>query len=100
MSKSTNKELVEVLTKRNTEGKYNDIIFRAKNNGYHDFKFDEDVYDCVCPKIDLVADLSVFPELNDVRADVIDGAYDESPDEDDKKRMDDEMPFLKNMFGG
>ena len=51
MAKSTNKELVDELIKRNTKGKYHSIIERARDNGYHDFKFDEDKYpDCVCPK--------------------------------------------------
>lgn len=96
---TTNKELVEILQERNHEGKYDRIINRAKENGYHDFKFDEDKYpDCICPKIDLVADLMKFPELLDVRQSVIDGDFDESPDQEDRDKMEQEMPFLKNAF--
>jgi len=99
MGKTTNVELVQELTERNTEGKYDKIIERAKGNGYHDFKFDEDKYeDCICPKIDLVNDLSAFPELEDVRKGVVNGDYDESPDEDDKKKMIQEMPFMEKIF--
>ena len=105
MRKSTNVDLVKELTERNTEGeekyegKYDKIIERAKENGYHDFKFDEDKYpDCICPKIDLVQDLSKFPELEDIRKGVINGDYDESPDDDDKKMMIEEMPFIEKIF--
>lgn len=84
MGKSTNIELVNELIKRNTKGKYHAIIERARDKGYHDFKFDEEKYpDCVCPKIDLVADLAKFPELEDIRKAVIDGEYDEEPDQED-----------------
>jgi len=94
-TKSTNKELVEELTERNTKGKYDALIERAKTNGYHDFKFDEDKYaDCICPKTDLVNDLFAFPELADVRKDVINGVYDESPDEEDKAQLAKDFPFM------
>jgi hypothetical protein len=96
MSKSTNKELVTELTERNTEGKYDKLIERAKDNGYHDFKFDEDKYeDCICPKMDLVEDLKTFPELNDIREAVIGGDYDESPDEEDTRKMEEDFPIIK-----
>ncbi len=99
MSKSTNIELVSELTKRNTDGRYNSIIERAADKGYHDFKFDEDKYeDCICPKIDLVDDLDKFPELNDVRQDVINGIYDEAPDEEDNRNIEKDFPFLKNVM--
>lgn len=99
MSKTTNVELVQELTERNTEGKYDKIIERAKDCGYHDFKMDDDKYeDSIGPKIDLVNDLSKFPELEDIRQGVINGVYDESPDEEDKRKMEEEMPFLKGLF--
>ncbi len=87
--KTTDVELVQELDERNIDGKYNAIIERAKNKGYHDFKFDLDerYNDCVCPKMQLVEDLAKFPELDSVRKEVMNGAYDESPDEEDKKRM-------------
>jgi hypothetical protein len=100
MGKTTNVELVKELSERNTNGKYDALIERARTNGYHDFKFDdEDKYpDSVCPKIDLVADLAKFPELSDIRQSVINGDYDESPDDNDKKKMAEESPFLANLF--
>lgn len=86
----TNK-LAVLLTKRNPE-KYKAIIERAALNGYHDFKFDTipnhpEYGDCTCPKAQLVNDLAAFPELRDIQQDVIDGKYDESPDEEDDARM-------------
>ncbi len=83
--KTTTKDLVQELTGRNSAGRYDSIIARAKDNGYHDFKCtDEDI---ICPKMDLCNDLSVFPELADIRQAVMDGEYDESPDEEDNKEM-------------
>lgn len=89
MGKTTNNELVEVLTSRNVDGKYDKIIERAKKNGYHDFKFDQnpEYEETICPKIDLVEDLSKFPELEDVRNDVMSGVYDESPDAEDAEMI-------------
>jgi len=99
MRKSTHIELVQELTERNKEGKYDDIIARAKEKGYHDFKFDEDKYpDCICPKMDLVKDLSDFPELSDIRGGVMGGEFDESPDEDDERKMIEEMPFMEQLI--
>lgn len=93
-NKSTNKELVEDLLELDSN-KYSSIIERAKTNGYHDFKFDEDKYpDCICPKMDLAEDLSKFPELNSIRTAVINGDYDEAPDADDEKEILREFPFL------
>ena len=98
LSKTTDIDLVNVLIKRNTDGKYHDIIERARKKGYHDFKCEDEYPDCVCPKVDLVHDLSKFPELQDIRNDVVNGEYDESPDDDDKRKMEEDMPFLKQMF--
>lgn len=99
MNKSTHIELVEELTKRNTEGKYDALIERAKNKGYHDFKFDEEKYeDCICPKMDLAGDLSAFPELADIRNAVIGGEYDESPDDEDNAMMEKDFPGFLNII--
>jgi len=83
MKKSTNKELVEELTALNVNGKYDHIIKEAMDGEYHDFKNEK----YVCGKVQLVNELSLFPELSSIRAAVIDGKYDESPDEEDKKKM-------------
>jgi len=85
MAQSTNKELVEELEKRNVEGKYDQMIRKAKLNWYHDFKAPDEAPGGT--KLDLVNDLANFPELNDIRRDVINGEYDESPDEEDKENM-------------
>lgn len=84
----TTKDLADILSKRNTDGKYNSIIERASKNGYHDYKFENiqdhpEYGDCICPKIKLVEDLSHFPELSDIRKEVIDGKYDEETDDED-----------------
>lgn len=94
MSKTTNVELVQELTERNIEGKYDKIIERAKENGYHDFKMDDEKYDSICGKMDLVSHLSIFPELEDIRQGVINGDYDESPDSDDIAELEKYFPGL------
>ena len=92
MTRKTTKDIASILLQMPDPGKYQKIIDRAANNGYHDFKFDtipdhpEYFEDCVCPKMKLVEDLNEFPELSHIRKDVIDGVYDESPDEDDNER--------------
>lgn len=90
--KTTDIHLCEELILRNTENKYDALIERSRNKGYHDFKFDTiqdhpEYGDCTCPKHQLVADLNPFPELEDIRKRVIDGEFDESPDDEDKERM-------------
>lgn len=72
--------------------KYAAIIKRAENNGYHDHKFakipDHPEYGkCDDPKTQLVLDLQPYPELNSIRHDVIDGKYDDKPDEEDVEEM-------------
>lgn len=85
------KDLAEILSKLNAE-KYKSVIERAANNGYHDHKFDKipghpEYGNCTCPKIQLVSDLSKFPELSDIKNDVMSGVYDESADAEDQKEM-------------
>jgi hypothetical protein len=92
--KSTNKELVNELEERNVGGRYDQLIANAKSNRYHDYKNPDDV---ICGKVELVADLEGFPELADIRAAVIDGAYDEEADEEDKEMMRRDLP--KSMWG-
>jgi hypothetical protein len=75
----------------NVDGRYDHIIKRAKNFGYHDFKFDcipdhPEYGDCLCPKAQLVDDLSVFPELAAIRKEVMHGKYDDNCDEVDELR--------------
>lgn len=80
MGKSTNKELVADLIVRNASGKYNEMIDEAKAGEYHDFKN----LKYVCGKVELINKLDKFPELSDIREAVVNGEYDESPDEKDK----------------
>ena len=84
--KSSMIDLPMVLETLNREGKYDHMINRAKEGGYHDFKFIElPAYnDCICPKMELVDDLSEFPELSELRSAVIHGEYDDEADEEDK----------------
>lgn len=86
------KDLAEILTRRNKDRKYDNIILRASLNGYHDYKFDKvpghpEYGACVCPKVQLVTDLSDFPELSDIRKQVIDGVFDDSPDSEDAEDL-------------
>ncbi|HEY3406440.1 MAG TPA: hypothetical protein VGK59_23795 [Ohtaekwangia sp.] len=84
-------ELADILKQRDAE-KYKAIITRAANNGYHDHKFmsipgHPEYAACLCPKVQLVTDLSVFPELDDIKKDVMEGKYDEVADEQDAAEM-------------
>lgn len=85
------KDLAEILGKRNPE-KYKAIIQRAALNGYHDHKFTKvlghpEYGDCNCPKMQLVQDLSPYPELNDIREMVMNGKFDEPADLEDQEEM-------------
>jgi len=85
------KDLAEILTSRSPV-KYKKIIERAALNGYHDHKFDKipghpEFGECVCPKMQLVQDLMQFPELKDIREDVISGKYDDRADTEDQQEM-------------
>lgn len=95
--KSTSVDLPVVLEARNKDGIYDNLIVRAKNNTYHDYKSDE-----VMPKVVLVNDLAVFPELQDIRQDIINGVYDETADEADKDVMREELkdaPAMRKILG-
>ncbi|RFM30054.1 hypothetical protein [Deminuibacter soli] len=87
--KSTNKELVAELQKRNLTGKYDQLIENAKSNRYHDYKNPDDV---ICGKMELAADLSSFPELQDISDAVVRGDYDEEADEQDKAMLRSYLP--------
>lgn len=89
VSKSTSKELVEELTSRNLNGKYDQLIKNAVANRYHDYKNPDDVD---CGKMELASDLQSYPELADIYQKVIDGEYDEVADEEDKAAMRAELP--------
>lgn len=88
---STNKELVEDLLQINQTGKYNQLIANAKANRYHDYKNPEDV---ICGKHEVVKDIDQLndPNLKEIRDKVIDGYYDETPDEEDKEMMRQDLP--------
>lgn len=81
--KSTMVELVDELTKRNTDGKYDELISEAKAGEYHDYKNKKHA----CGKVAFCAEASKFPELVDIIEDVQHGVYDEQADEDDKAMM-------------
>lgn len=85
------KDLATILAQRDAT-KYKSIIVRAANNGYHDHKFNKvpnhpEYGECNCPKVQLVKDLSFFPELMDIKKQVMDGVYDEPADEQDQQEM-------------
>jgi hypothetical protein len=72
MTKTTDKDLVEVLEKRNTAGRYDLLIQQARQGLFHDFKTTLGL-----PKMALVQALDHYPELADIRKDVANGVYDE-----------------------
>ncbi len=103
-------DLVERLEVRNRTGKYTAIIERAKNNGYHCFKYDKipghpEYARCDCPKVLLAEDLGVFPELYDIVLDVANGRYDEDADPIDELAIRNMLineqadPSIFNMVG-
>jgi hypothetical protein len=88
---AASKELAKILAEKDPE-KYKAIIERAANNGYHDHKFDKipghpEYGVTACPKMQLVSDLSAFPELNDIRQRVMDGEWDDHADAEDAEEM-------------
>jgi hypothetical protein len=85
-------DLPKRLEELNAGDKYKAIIERAKNLGYHDYKFDRvpdhpEYSECDCPKIKLVEDLAQFPELQELCADVMNGMYDDKPDASDEMHI-------------
>ncbi|TXI90019.1 MAG: hypothetical protein E6Q36_02275 [Chryseobacterium sp.] len=83
MRKNTMVELVQELEALNKDGKYDEMIAEAKAGEYHDFKNTK----YICGKVEVVNKLSKFPELDHIRQAVINGEYDESPDEEDKAQL-------------
>jgi hypothetical protein len=85
------KDLAEILSKRDPI-KYRAIIERAALQGFHDHKFDSipghpEYAECMCPKMELVNQLAAYPELSDIRQQVMDGVYDEPADKEDQAEM-------------
>ncbi len=85
-------DIAKILHDRRGGEKYRAIIDRAANNGYHDHKFTKipghpEYGECLCPKVQLVNDLSRFPELADIKKVVMDGKYDEAADDQDLEEM-------------
>ena len=97
---TTNEDLVKILHERNTGRQYDALIKLAARNHYHDYKSD-----VAAPKMELVEDLSNFPELNDISQMVMRGEFDESPDEVDKNELrewikkDPNGDILKDILG-
>ncbi len=89
LCKSTSKDLVEELTRINIGSRYDELIAKAKDNWYHDYKNPGQV---VCGKVELINDLEKFPELAYIREAVMNGEYDEEADEDDKQMLRDNLP--------
>lgn len=83
--KSTDKELVEELERRNEYGKYDKLIALARAKHFHDFKAPAEA--SATPKADLLRWLNGFPELDVIRIAVMNGEYDEAPDEQDTAEL-------------
>lgn len=96
-NKTTNKDLVEILEAMNDPERYGRLIQNAKDLYYHDWKAPEVVF---APKVDLVNELSKYPELLHIRNQVIDGVFDEDPDELDLRILkSDTPPELHDLLG-
>lgn len=90
-------ELVSELEALNKDGKYDEMIAEAKAGEYHDYKNKK----YICGKLEIVNKLSNFPELNHIRQAIMDGDYDESPDEEDKamlrKELENDPDLLREL---
>lgn len=93
---STNKELPELLEKRNVDGRYDELIAECKKNWYHDYKSPDDI-DFVCPKVELLIRVGKFSELVDVYKMIAEGEFDEQADEEDKAMLRKDVP--EDMWG-
>jgi hypothetical protein len=89
--KSTLTDLVVELTALNPDGELNDIIAEAQAGEYHDYKNTK----YICGKVELVNKLAAHERCKFIRAAVINGDYDESPDEEDKALM--RKDIMENM---
>ncbi len=69
---TTDIDLAMRLIALNEEGKYDLLIRKCEAGDYHDFQSS-----FATPKINLIHDLSEFPELADIADDVKKGVYDE-----------------------
>lgn len=69
---STKVELVQLLTLRNIDNKFDFIIEQAKKGMYHDFMSSHP-----SPKALLIATLCEFEELKDIMKLAVDGEFDE-----------------------
>lgn len=74
---TTTVDLVNDLLERESTTNRDEILRLARNGEFHDFKTER-----VTPKRDLYA-LLVLAELEDLALRVIEGDYDEEPDEED-----------------
>jgi len=88
---AASKDLAGILSKLDPV-RYKAIIERAANQGYHDHKFDKipdhpEYGTTMCPKIQLVNDLSQFPELEEIRQQVMSGDFDDEADAEDQQEM-------------
>lgn len=97
-TKSTNKELVDELIKLNYRGRFNSLIEKAKANCYHDYKNPDHI---ICGKTEFIKDAARYPDLAELSSAVINGEYDESPDEEDKRKMREDLnnPALEKILG-
>ena len=93
-NKSTMTDLVVELEAANIDTPFMKVtIEEAKKGEYHDYKNDK----YVCGKVALVERLNAM-KLYDLAERVINGEYDEKPDAEDKKMLDDlsrEMGFQR-----
>lgn len=84
---TTDNDLVEDITARNTSGDYNRIIDKARRKEYHDFKQPKGIE--TDGKLMLLDDLDKFAELADIRQRVIDGYYDELSEPQENEKLSD-----------
>lgn len=93
MSKSTMIELVEELEKLPQNDAIKEIIQEAKAGEFHDFKNKK----YICGKLTLIEKLNELG-LHKIRKDVIDGIYDEEPDDADRALVNSHLDEIINLI--
>jgi hypothetical protein len=75
--KTTAVDLVNILSARNKDGRYDKLINEARHNHFHTYKSPLEINN---PKDYLIECLAAFPELTDISQEVVAGVYDEPAD--------------------
>jgi hypothetical protein len=80
-------DLPKMLLAKDENKRFSGLIEKAVKGMYHDYKSD-----LATPKVELVNDLSRFPELEEIRQMVMEGEFDEEADDEDLAMLKKDTP--------